>query len=139
MSKSAKQTKALVAPRRFQKRARQRQDKDKLRQLILDVVRKELAKKSVENVSLRRVEAITGYAQGNAYQYFENRRALLMAVKSESLVGIREKLTHLSGMISDPRGRVAAMFRTCVRYWSKNPDDFKSLFSMSGTSNIESC
>jgi AcrR family transcriptional regulator len=119
--------------RRFQRRARQPEDKAQLREKFVEIARGEFAKHDVESVSLRRIAALAGYSQGTLYQYFPSKVALLIAVKQENFQEIVQHMHAIAAAPQDGRTRLGRILLAYVDYWARHPDHFKSLFSMTGT------
>jgi AcrR family transcriptional regulator len=124
-----KATQDATVKRRFQRRARKDEDKSKVRDQILAAARNEFAEHDPADVSIRRIAASAGYAQGTIYQYFTDRRALLIAVKIESYEKLYRQLLEIEQNISDGRTRLEGMFRRYLSFWLANPTDFKIIFS----------
>jgi AcrR family transcriptional regulator len=132
--KSAGSASASAKPkRRFQHRARQSEDKQRLLQKFIDIARDKFAVQDVEDVSLTSIAAEAGYSKGTLYQYFPSRIALLIAVKEQSLREITEKMLAIVARTPEPRLRLTKVIDAYVRHWVRHPSNFKSLYSMSGT------
>jgi AcrR family transcriptional regulator len=129
--KKTSATQETSVKRRFQRRARKEEDKTKVREQILAAARSEFAQHDPADVSLRRIAAAAGYAQGTIYQYFADRRALLIAVKIESYEKLYRQLLDIEHNVSDARARLKEMFRRYLSFWLANSTDFKIIFSTS--------
>ena len=132
--KKAKPTGETAPPkRRFQYRARQDADKAELKQRIIKVARREFAKRDPSSVSIRKIAAAAGYSQGTIYQYFEDRRDLLIAVKIDGYESLYHQLLEIERSVSDSKRRLKEMFLAYLRFWNNNPNDFRVIFSMTET------
>jgi AcrR family transcriptional regulator len=128
--KKAKKAQSVVAKRRFQHRARKDEEKSEVRQKILMAARQEFAKHDPADVSIRRIAAAAGYSQGTIYQYFVDRRELLIAVKIDGYETLYRQLLGIERDITDSRTRLKEMFRRYLTFWVEHPTDFKVIFSM---------
>jgi len=133
MVKVAKSNKQHGKPkkRRFQRRARQDDDKVRLQQMFLEVARNELAKHNANDVSMRRIASLAGYSQGVLYRYFPSKPSLVIWVLQENLNGITEELIEMARGIENPRDRLVKITNHYIGYWLDNPSQYRSLYSLS--------
>lgn len=126
----ARSARNAPAKRRFSKRARSEEGKSEVRQKILMAARGEFAKHDPSDVSMRRIATAAGYSPGTIYQYFGDRRELLIAIKVEGYAALYRQLLRIASEVEDSRKRLKEMFLTYLTYWVEHPTDFKVIFSM---------
>ncbi|MGF6482285.1 TetR/AcrR family transcriptional regulator [Paraburkholderia sp. JPY419] len=71
-------------------RAKTPEDKAKVRQAFVDAGRLLLAREDASQVSLRRIASEAGYSPASIYQYFDDQRALFVAVREDDLTAAAE-------------------------------------------------
>lgn len=119
--------------RRFQRRARQEADKHALQTRIVETARKEFATGTLETVSIQRIADALGYSKGTVLKYFPTKILLLLAVKQQNLEEIADRLERIRARNSDSETRLRRVMDAYIDYWVNNPDHFRSLYSMAGT------
>ena len=115
------------------RRARQEGDKQALQALILETARKEFANSSLEAVSIQKIADAAGYSKATVLKYFPSKILLLLAVKQINLEEVAAKLDAVYRRDLDAEGRLREILEAYLTYWLKNPDNFRSLYSMAGT------
>lgn len=93
--------------------------------------RRLLATKGSRDVSLRSIAAAAGYSPGTIYQYFPDRRALLIAIREEDMLTAVIAFEMIAASEPDPEERVIKVFLGVARYWLENFDQYQTLFSLS--------
>jgi AcrR family transcriptional regulator len=121
------------AGRRFQRRARQEADKQALQARIIEAARKEFAAGTLETVSIQKIADALGYSKGTVLKYFPTKILLLLAVKQQNLEEMADRLERIRARHSNGEVRLRRVMEAYIDYWVKNPDHFRSLYSMSGT------
>ncbi len=104
-----------------------------MRGRILDAARKAFADRSVESVSIQAIADSLGYSKGTILKYYPTKILLSLAVKQQELEQVTRQLQDIRARTPDPTERLQRVMEAYIAYWLKNPDDFRSLFSMSGT------
>jgi AcrR family transcriptional regulator len=113
-------------------RAKTPEDKAKVRQAFINAGRRLLAHEHPSQVSLRRVAAEAGYSPASIYQYFDDHRALFVAVRENDLTAAAEYFEKVASGVADPVERVRQVSVRSVDYWLSRPEQFDFLFSMVG-------
>ncbi|MBO4224102.1 TetR/AcrR family transcriptional regulator [Bradyrhizobium neotropicale] len=129
MSKTrpAKLAKARREPR---VRANTTKARNELRAAFIKAGRKLLADRGSKNVSLRSIAAAAGYSPGTIYQYFDDHRALLLAIREEDMLSAVVAFEEIAASEPDPEQRVIKVFLGVARYWLDNFDHYQMLFSL---------
>lgn len=124
------QTKLATVRRSPRARANTAKAKSDLRAAFIDAGRRLLTEGS-KDVSLRSIAAAAGYSPGTIYQYFADRRALLLAIREEDMLSAVITFERIAASESDPETRVVKVFLGVARYWLHNFDHYQTLFSLS--------
>jgi AcrR family transcriptional regulator len=107
-------------------RRRRDQEKQELRQAILNAAGELILELGYEGFSLRRVAERIGYSATTIYLYFDNKDALVAAVVDE---GFRRFLRALEAVeTSDPLERLADLGRAYVRFALANRTYYQLMF-----------
>lgn len=125
----------MIMAKKIKRRARQDEDKQELREKILATARKEFANSSFESVSLQRIADSLGYSKATILRYFPTKVSLLVSVKERSMLDMIHRLERIASEKEDAHQRLRAVMNSYLEYWFRNPDHFKSLFSISGPSS----
>jgi len=111
---------------RLGSRRRRDQEKQELRQAILNAASELILEMGYERFSLRRVAERIGYSATTIYLYFENKDALVAAVIEE---GFSRFLRALEAVDTpDPLGRIADLGRAYVRFALANRVYYQLMF-----------
>jgi len=113
-------------------RAKTPEDKAKVRQAFVDAGRRLLAQEDASQVSLRRIAAEAGYSPASIYQYFDDQRALFVAVREDDLTAAAEYFEEVASGVTDPIERVRQVSLRSIDYWLSRPEQFDFLFAMAG-------
>ena len=111
-------------------RAKTAKAKNDLRAAFIRAGRKLLAERGSKDVSLRSIAAAAGYSPGTIYQYFDDHRALLLAIREEDMLSAVIKFEEIAAGEPDPEQRVIKVFLGVARYWLDNFDHYQTLFSL---------
>ena len=111
-------------------RAKTAKAKNDLRAAFIRAGRKLLAERGSKDVSLRSIAAAAGYSPGTIYQYFDDHRALLLAIREEDMLSAVKKFEEIAAGEPDPEQRVIKVFLGVARYWLDNFDHYQTLFSL---------
>ncbi|RKE36452.1 TetR family transcriptional regulator [Paraburkholderia sp. BL23I1N1] len=115
-------------------RAKTPEDKAQVRRAFINAGRRLLAQEHPSQVSLRRIAAEAGYSPASIYQYFNDHRALFVAVRENDLTAAAEYFEKVASGATDPIERVRQVAIRSVDYWLSRPEQFDFLFSMVGKS-----
>lgn len=110
-------------------RAHSAEDKQQVRAAFIAVGRQLLASHDPAQVSLRRIATEAGYSPATIYQYFEDQRALFLAIREQDMTTAVEVFERVAARTRDPERRVRNVFIGAVKYWLKHLDHFQALFS----------
>lgn len=113
-------------------RAHSVEDKAKVRQAFIDVGQRLMSEEGPESVSMRRIAAEAGYSPGTIYQYFEDHRELLFAIREFDMNAATELIAQSAAGEKDPAKRLRKLFVGSVQYWLAHLDHFDLLFSGPG-------
>lgn len=110
-------------------RAHSAEDKARVRQAFIDVGQRLIAEEGADNVSLRRIAAAAGYSPGTIYQYFQDQRELLFAIREFDMDAATDLMESAAAGEKDPALRLRKLFMGSVNYWLSHLDHFDLLFS----------
>ncbi len=111
-------------------RARATEDKEKVREAIVNAGRQLLATEDPSKVSLRRIAAVAGYSPATVYNYFDDYRALYTAVRAHEMELATSRFERIAARTKDPEQRVRKLFLATAQYWLKHLDDFDLVFAL---------
>lgn len=100
------------------RRARERQE---LTDRILDAARTLFVRDGYEAVTLSKVAEAVEYSPGAIYQYFKDKRALVMAIIRADYISLRDQFLDCHA-IPDPVERLIAMARRFVAWGVSHPN-----------------
>lgn len=124
------QTKLATVRRTPRARASTAKAKNDLRAAFIRAGRKLLADRGSNDVSLRSIAAAAGYSPGTIYQYFDDHRALLLAIREEDMLSAVVAFERIAASEPDPEQRVIKVFLGVAHYWLDNFDHYQTLFSL---------
>ena len=130
MSATSKTTRAA----RLRDASRQRRDQEKqdVRQAILDAAAELFREHGYERFSLRQVAERIGYSPTTIYLYFTDKDDLLFTVADVGFARFGEQLVAASASTADPIGRLAAMGRAYIDFGIQNPAYYQLMFMQRG-------
>ena len=130
MSTLSKTTRA----ERLRDASRQRRDQEKqdVRQAILDAAAALFREHGYERFSLRQVAERIGYSPTTIYLYFTDKDALLFTVADVGFTRFGEQLVAAAGSTADPAERLAAMGRAYIDFGLQNPAYYQLMFMQRG-------
>jgi AcrR family transcriptional regulator len=119
-------------------KARKRYHHGNLRQALIDVAVRVVARHGIDALNLRQLAAHAGVTAGAPYHHFANRKALLSAIAEQGFLRFEADLTAERDMARpDPGARLEALGRAYVRFAIACPGYFRVMFhgasSSSGT------
>jgi AcrR family transcriptional regulator len=107
-------------------RARRAQQRQNLRQAILDAAGELILERGYEGFSLRQVAERIGYSATTIYLHFENKDALVAAVIDEGFGRFLHALQAVD--TPDPLGRIADLGRAYVQFGLENRVYYQLMF-----------
>lgn len=116
-------TKSQVSPAR-RRRERERQA---LSERILDVAREMFVRDGYEAVTLNRIAEAVEYTPGAIYQYFRDKRALVMAIIRADYLALRDEINRECGQIVDPVERLKRMAVVYAGWGARHPNHYRLL------------
>ena len=109
-------------------RERRAQQKESLRQMILDAAGELFLEHGYEGFSLRQVAERIGYSATTIYRYFENKDDLLFAILYDGFMEFGRELETASASTRDPLKRIEALGRAYISFGLKNPVHYQLMF-----------
>ncbi|MCQ2502673.1 MAG: TetR/AcrR family transcriptional regulator [Saccharofermentans sp.] len=106
---------------------------ENLRQSLIDAGIKIINKEGEENLSLRKVAAACNVSHAAPYAHFENKEALVAAIKDDVIGRFMSKLEAATAESATADEAIVAMGSAYVSFFSKKPDYFAFVF---GDQNI---
>lgn len=113
---------------RHASRARRAQEKQDLRQAILQAASREFLEHGYESFSLRRVAERIGYSATTIYLYFKNKDELLLATVQDGFVAFDADIQQAAKATHDPVERIAVLGRTYITFGLDNPELYRLMF-----------
>jgi AcrR family transcriptional regulator len=111
------------------KDAERKQVMSETRQLLLDAASEEFAKEGFKGANINRISIAAGFAKGTVYNYFESKRALMLALIDEIAKGHLELMTQQVLKEDDPARRLELFFETGFAWVTDNLPQGRVLFS----------
>jgi AcrR family transcriptional regulator len=113
----------------MQSKARKRYHHGSLRQALIDVAVRVVAKHGIDALNLRQLAAHAGVTTGAPYHHFANRKALLSAIAEQGFLRFEADLTaERKTAHPDPGARLEALGRAYVRFAIVCPGYFRVMF-----------
>jgi AcrR family transcriptional regulator len=130
MNQPSKTTRA----ERLRDASRQRRDQEKqdVRQAILDAAAELFREHGYERFSLRQVAERIGYSPTTIYLYFTAKDDLLFTVADVGFARFGEQLVAAAASTADPTGRLAALGRAYIDFGIQNPAYYQLMFMQRG-------
>ena len=130
MSTTPKTTRA----ERMRDASRQRRDQEKqdVRQAILDAAAELFREHGYERFSLRQVAEQIGYSPTTIYLYFADKDDLLFTVADVGFTRFGAQLVAAAASTTDPAGRLAALGRAYIDFGIQNPAYYQLMFMQRG-------
>ncbi len=119
---------------RLRDASRQRRDQEKqdVRQAILDAAAELFREHGYERFSLRQVAERIGYSPTTIYLYFTDKDDLLFTVVDVGFTRFGEQLVAAAASAADPAGRLAALGRAYIDFGIQNPAYYQLMFMQRG-------
>jgi AcrR family transcriptional regulator len=109
-------------------RSRREQQKQELREAIIEAAAALFLEKGYEQFSLRQVAEQIGYSATTIYLYFADKDDLLFTVVDRAFARFDERLAEVAASIDDPLERLVALGRAYVRFGLDNPVHYQLMF-----------
>ncbi len=109
-------------------RQRREQQKEELRQAILDAAAELLLAHGYEGFSLRQVAEQIGYTPTTIYLYFEDKADLLFAVVDSAYADFSRRLQAAYDSADDPLQRIRVLGRAYIDFGLANPVVYQLIF-----------
>jgi AcrR family transcriptional regulator len=113
-------------------RHRRDQEKQDVRQAILDAAATLFREHGYERFSLRQVAERIGYSPTTIYLYFTDKDDLLFTVADVGFNRFGEQLVAAAASAKDPAGRLTAMGRAYIDFGIQNPAYYQLMFMQRG-------
>lgn len=118
--------KGTVANQTSASQRRRERERLELTDRILDAARELFVRDGYEAVTLNKVAEAVEYTPGAIYQYFKDKRALVMAIIAADYVALRDELLQCDD-IADPLKRLIRMARIYARWGVAHPNHYRLL------------
>jgi AcrR family transcriptional regulator len=99
------------------------------RNLLLQAATEEFAREGYLGANINRISKNAGFAKGTIYNYFESKRALMLALIDEIAAGHWEFMTHQVLQEKDPARRMELFFEAGFAWVTKNLPQGRVLFT----------
>jgi AcrR family transcriptional regulator len=109
-------------------RRRREDEKQELRQAILQAASRLFAEQGYERFSLRQVAEWIGYSATTIYLYFKDKDDLLFAVADEGFARFGQQLAAAADGADDPIARLGAIGRAYIDFGLSNPVHYQLMF-----------
>ncbi len=109
-------------------RRRREQDKQELREMILQAAGEVFLERGYEDFSMRQVAERIGYSATTIYLYFENKDDLLFSVVDQGFERFSAQLLAAFQSTEDPAERLTAIGRAYLRFGLNNPMHYEMMF-----------
>jgi AcrR family transcriptional regulator len=106
---------------------RRDQERQALRQQILDVARRLFALEGFAKVTMRRIAQEIGYSATAIYLHFPDKRQLLAEICQGDFRALRVRMEAACAVV-DPIDRLRAMARTYVEFALEHPHHYRMMF-----------
>jgi AcrR family transcriptional regulator len=98
-----------------------------LSERILDVARDMFVRDGYEAVTLSRIAEAVEYTPGAIYQYFRDKRALVMAIIRADYVALRDEIMRECDGVADPVERLRRMGLVYAAWGAAHPNHYRLL------------
>src|SRR5215212_2372121 len=124
----------ITRAERLRDASRQRRDQEKqdVRQAILDAAAELFREHGYERFSLRQVAERIGYSPTTIYLYFTDKDDLLFTVADVGFTRFGEQLVAAAASTDDPVVRLAALGRAYIDFGIQNPAYYQLMFMQRG-------
>lgn len=109
-------------------RHRQEQEKQELRQAIVEAAGTLFLEQGYEHFSLRKVAERIGYSPTTIYLYFRDKEDLLFTVVDEGFTLFDRRLAATGARVEDPWERIIELGRTYIDFGLEHPQYYQLMF-----------
>jgi AcrR family transcriptional regulator len=106
---------------------RRSEEKQEIRQAILQAASQLFLQHGYQHFSLRQVAEKIGYSPGTIYLYFKDKDEILFTIMSEGILHLNQMLSDAAN-VADPRLRLGSIGRAYVDFGIQNPAHFQLMF-----------
>lgn len=126
--KSSKESKTRADKLREASQQRRQQEKQDVRQAILDAASALFLEHGYQGFSLRQVAEQIGYSPGTLYLYFEDKDAILLAIMSEGVIQFGQMITQAAQPDVDERQRLYRLGQAYIEFGMKYRAHYQLMF-----------
>jgi AcrR family transcriptional regulator len=109
------------------KRSRREEERDVLREKIVDAARELFVNEGIEKVSMRKVAEKIGYTATTLYDHFDDKDAMLLAICEADFLALRQAFEKIA-KISDPLQRLRKLGTAYVEFALRHPSHYRLMF-----------
>lgn len=104
------------------------QQKDKIRENIINIARDLFANEGYENTSMRKIAAQAGFAPTKIYYYFENKKQILKHFWNDISIDMWTQSKPDKALLAGPPINIIRHIMTSnIEYWINNPKNYHLL------------
>jgi AcrR family transcriptional regulator len=107
------------------------------RQLLLEAATQEFAREGFKGANINRISIAAGFAKGTVYNYFESKRALMLALIDEIAAGHLKHMTQQVLSKEDPARRMERFFEAGFNWVTDNLPQGRVLFTTLNGPDVE--
>ena len=107
------------------------------RQLLLEAATQEFAREGFKGANINRISIAAGFAKGTIYNYFESKRALMLALIDEIAAGHLKYMTQQVLSEEDPARRLERFFEAGFAWVTDNLPQGRVLFATLNGPDVE--
>jgi len=107
-------------------------DKAVLKQTILDAAKDIAMTDGWQNVTIRKICTSIGYTAPVVYQHFENKEAILQAIRKEGVLQMFETIRSIHDKESNPQKQLVAFGLSYWKFAEKHPELYQVMFNLQG-------
>ncbi len=109
-------------------RNRLTEEKENLRQLIMEAARAMFVAEGVERVSMRRIAQKIGYSPTTIYLYFKDKNDLLHQICEETFADLTRNIRAIQQLSGDPLEKLRSGLREYIQFGLKHPEQYAMTF-----------
>lgn len=113
-------------------RERRQQEKQEMRQVILNVARDIAARDGWQNLTIRKICDEIRYTAPVIYQYFDSKDTLLLALRLEGFELIHGDFVQVNERYTDPSRRLLEYGLAFWKFAEENPELYQVMFNLQG-------
>ena len=109
-------------------KVRRSQEREMLRDKILDAARELFVEEGVEAASMRKIAKKIGYSATALYDYFADKESLLRELCDADFIRFNQSIAKTAGAIADPVERLRALGRAYFAFARQYPNHYRLMF-----------